>query len=201
MAMALYPAAAMEFAAKRQSGELVLIAHGDIKVGDSEQLRSVLNRTNISAATVYLDSSGGSVGESFRIGALIRERRLGTVVPNSAECASACVFVFAGGIVREVHPGGKVGVHMASMMFDEEYVNRLETLLLTQTSLSVHDRVRVIVAHNEQVASTTMAAIANYLVKMGLSMRLLFPTTETSHFDIHWLTSNELRDYNVVNTE
>jgi hypothetical protein len=65
----------------------------------------------------------------------------------------------------------------------------------------VHDSVRVIVALNEQTASTTMAAMANYLVKMGLSMRLLFPTTETSQFDIHWLTSSELRDYNVVNTE
>lgn len=197
----IQPATAMEFTTAKQSAGLVLLAQGEIKVDDSRKLRALLARSKISGATVYLDSPGGPVGESFKIGILIRDHRLGTVVPKGAECASACVFVFAGGVVREVQPGGKVGVHMASMMFDDEYVNALEKLLLTRSTLSVHDRVRVIVAYNEQFAATVMAATANYLVRMGLSMKILFPTVETSHLDIHWLTANELRDYNVVNTD
>jgi hypothetical protein len=59
----------------------------------------------------------------------------------------------------------------------------------------------VIVALNEQSAGQIMAAIANYLARMGISMGLLFPTTDTSAVDIHWLSRAELRDYNLVNAD
>ena len=44
-------------------------------------------------------------------------------------------------------------------------------------------------------------AQAAYVLRMGVSLRLLEKASETLIDDIHWLTRQELRDYNVVNTE
>lgn len=132
---------------------------------------------------------------------MIRERRLGTAVGAGAVCASACVFVLAGGVVRDVDPRARIGVHMASMMYDDEYIAALKSLLAEDLHASIDAKVRVIVALNEQQAGRVMAAIANYLARMGISMKLLFPTTETSAIDIHWLTRRELRDDNLANAD
>jgi hypothetical protein len=45
------------------------------------------------------------------------------------------------------------------------------------------------------------SAETNYVIKMGVSLRLLEKASETLQFDVHWLTRAEMRDYNVVNTE
>jgi hypothetical protein len=199
--LAAPPAAAhaMEFRPVRQQGTTVLLAEGKIVPGDSRRLASVLSRQAVDGATILLDSPGGSVGESLALGTMIRERRLATAVAAGAVCASACVFVLAGGAVRDVDPAARIGVHMASLMYDDEYIAALEYLLSREINASIDDKVRVIVALNEQKAGQAMAAIANYLARMGISMRLLFPTTQTSHFEIHWLSRAELRDYNLAN--
>src|SRR5262249_52090517 len=167
------PVPAMEFTAGTERGASVLLAHGEIVAGDTARLKAALRRGPLSGATLYLDSPGGSLAESFRLGALIRERRLAAVVPRGAECASACVFVLAGGVVREVEAGGKVGVHMATIIYDDEYVGALERILLSESRISVDDRVRLIILLNERQTGTAMAAIANYLARMGVSMRIL----------------------------
>jgi hypothetical protein len=198
---ATHSASSMEFRTFVKGGSTNLVARGEIENGDAQRLQAVLEHTNVTGATIYLNSPGGLVIESLSIGAVIRQHRLGTVVATGSECASACVFVFIGGIVREVQPRGRLGVHTASLMFDEEYVNKLEAVLLARSSLSLHEKVQIIVALNEQTASGIMASIANYLAKMGVSMRLLFPTTGASPLDIHWLTDSEMHDYNVINTD
>jgi hypothetical protein len=110
------------------------------------------------------------------------------------------VYAFVGGVIREVGRGGKVGVHMASLQASDGYIHRLRRVLLN-TNLSLDDRIRLIVMLNEQYGAQAANASTMHLLKMGVSVRLLDVQVSTSHFDIHWLTPHELRDFNVTNTE
>lgn len=59
---------------------------------------------------VVLDSKGGDLYAAMAIGRKLRQRGdVAVVVPNDAECYSACVFIFAAGMTR--HASGKVGIH------------------------------------------------------------------------------------------
>lgn len=64
---------------------------------------------------LLLDSPGGSVDEAFRISAFLRETHFHTIVPDGAECASACAsIVFVAGRYRTVEPFGLLGQHSCS---------------------------------------------------------------------------------------
>jgi len=74
-------------------------------------------------AIVTLNSPGGDYIEGLRLAALMRERAIGTVVEDTAQCYSACAFAFLGGsgyarqqgigayIDRMIEPGGILGFH------------------------------------------------------------------------------------------
>lgn len=196
--LAAWPADAMTFAERRLGGLTVVAAAGKIVPGDTARLRAFLAGRTISGATILLDSPGGVLGEALDMGRLLRDRRLGTRVATGAECASACVFVFAGGVVREAEPGALLGVHTASLVFSEDYVERLFGILVDPT-LEPVDRVRVVVLLSETTAAQSMARQANFLASMGISLKLLFPSSETSHLDMHWLSRRELHEFNLVN--
>ena len=60
--------------------------------------------------SVSLNSNGGDVNESMKIGYLIREREGQTFVYPNKICLSSCVFILAAGVFRQVS-SGKVGIH------------------------------------------------------------------------------------------
>src|SRR3954447_8790579 len=101
------------------------------------------------------------------IGYFLRRTGMATRVGPSASCASACVFAFLGGVVREAHSSSRLGVHMSSMMFVDEYIRHLKKILLTPTDeLSVDDKIRLIVAFNEQSTTQVANAETSYVIKM-----------------------------------
>ena len=61
-------------------------------------------------ASVSLNSNGGDVKESMKIGYLIREREWQTFVYPNKICMSSCVFILAAGVFRQASLG-KVGIH------------------------------------------------------------------------------------------
>jgi hypothetical protein len=197
---AALPAAALQFTQQRLGGVSVVLASGEIVAGDADRLAAFLTGRPVSGATVVLDSPGGDLVEGMVLGALIRQQRLGTRILSGDECASACVFSFVGGVVREVDNGARLGVHTASLMFSDAYVSEL-TRVLAEPGLSLTDRVRLVVLLNEQHTSMTMALQANFLARMGVSLKLLFPSSETHHLDMYWLSRRELLEFNVVNTD
>jgi hypothetical protein len=81
-----------------------------IQQGDDTAFAEVANGDNI---TVHLDSPGGNLGASLRIGQLIRSKQYGTVVPAGAVCASGCAFVWVSGVRRELGKGAWLLVHCA----------------------------------------------------------------------------------------
>lgn len=102
---------------------------GAIEPRDSERLRgmlttlrsSTIRSSGIPLATLELSSSGGDLLEGIRIGYLLREFEVATLVRKGDACMSACALVFLGGTSASVLPapvpdrrieiGGQVGFH------------------------------------------------------------------------------------------
>jgi len=105
-----------------------VVIEGNIETGDYEKLRKFIEHEDY-IDSIYLASPGGDVAEAIKIGRLVRELNLETVIPGqvasefrskvSADllnkiasrkniknreanfmCASACFFVFAAGVHR-----------------------------------------------------------------------------------------------------
>ncbi|MCZ4279548.1 hypothetical protein O4H49_02085 [Kiloniella laminariae] len=192
------PAQALEYRIGKSSDSTIVLAEGDFEEGDSERLERLLRNSKDKPHTVWLVSDGGIAFEGMLVGETIRANRMATHVPDKVDCASACVLAFLGGVIRSKSPRARIGVHMASGMFNEDYVAKLKELLL-DPEIKLDNRIQLIIMISEQNAARIMADMANYVQKMGVSLELLFPSTETDHVKIHWLSNRELKDYNVIN--
>jgi hypothetical protein len=191
------PCLAMEYAVPLQSSGTIAEARGEVRPGDSEKLERFLKQ-HPRVQTLSLHSPGGKLGEGIKIGMIVREAKLATLVQSKASCASACVFIFAGGVIRESKPGAKIIVHMASRFDNVEYIARLKEILL-MPNFDLDTRVRVIMLENEQNSAKALTAQADYLQKMGISLRLLFEISGTSHLEGNELSIQKMRDLNLVN--
>ena len=100
------------FQAALNSGEVWLT--GEIVTGDEARLDQALNGFPPTAAwiMVYLDSPGGDIATSMKIGRMIRRREAWT---TARRCLSACLFAFVGGVNRiafDISAKGQgLGVH------------------------------------------------------------------------------------------
>jgi len=61
------------------------------------------------AVNVHLDSEGGSVDSAIEIGRFLRDKNSNVMVSAGEQCASACLFILAGGVTRYL--GGRLGMH------------------------------------------------------------------------------------------
>jgi hypothetical protein len=89
----------------------LVMVEGDLELGDIEVFRNKV--AALSKATVAFRSDGGSLLAGIRIGMLIRVNNFTTVVPEAAQCASACAVAWLGGARRFLGAGSKVGFHAA----------------------------------------------------------------------------------------
>ncbi|HVY57091.1 MAG TPA: hypothetical protein VHA77_04510, partial [Xanthobacteraceae bacterium] len=93
------------------SGESLVVVHGDLELTDIDDFR--IKVASLPKATVAFESDGGSLIAGIRIGSLIRQKSLVTVVPDGAQCASACAIAWLGGARRYVGADARVGFHAA----------------------------------------------------------------------------------------
>ncbi len=83
---------------------------GEIKKTDAAKVASIPVGTTKSSLTYFvLDSHGGDIDAAMAIGRRLRADNGYVIVPESAVCASACVFLLAGATSRDVY--GRVIVH------------------------------------------------------------------------------------------
>ena len=66
-----------------------------------------------SASGVTFNSPGGNASKAFELGRIIRRLKLSTFQGRQNNCASACAYVFMGGLTRFAEPGS-IGVHKAA---------------------------------------------------------------------------------------
>ncbi len=177
-----------------------IFASGDVIPGDSGRFRALVTGMHPRPSILYLSSDGGSFLEGVKLGYTLREIGFATRVASNTECASACVFAFLGGVIREADGSAKVGVHMASLMSSRNYVQKLKSILL-MADIPLDTKISYIIALNEQSAAKAATLEIGYLIKMGVSLRIMNPITDNLQLQIHWLTRQEMRDYNVVNVD
>lgn len=147
---------------------------GAISPGDGARIASELRR--IAPDVVTFDSPGGSVSDGLEIGRAIRTLSIETRVDAGAVCLSACPYMFVGGTIRNIDDSGRLGVHQHS--FGESTI--LPAFLATQDIQS------------------GQAEVLAHLDAMGIDLRIMGPALATPANEIYILTTDELRDWNVV---
>jgi hypothetical protein len=104
-----------------------IYATGAIEKGDADKLAQLVRDSKPTSGsfdenyyTVRLDSPGGLLLEGTKIGSVIRDAALGTLISRGEECASACALAFLGGtsryatdtgIGRQMEFGAALGFH------------------------------------------------------------------------------------------
>lgn len=165
-------------------GRKGLAIQGQIGPAAAGWFREQLDAAKLSSGdVVFLSSPGGSLDQGLIMGAVVRSRGLTTVVgrvdssgrPQPARCASACVFVFAGGKIREAMPRSMLGVHQFS-----------------STGAKGEESAGDIVSRTQR----TTGIILDYMTEMGVSPSIMQAMTASK--DIRWLTEKEAFDLNLV---
>ena len=163
-----------ESAGALAEGEWTLYLNGEFDAAAPARLAALVAQRKISRASVYLNSTGGSLLAAMAIGRLLREHEFDTHVGRRAEdprqpapgaCYSACPFAFAGGRRRFLDAGAIIGVHRT--------VNRVP----------VPDELAF-----EQVVS---AQATSYLGEMGVSPELFHIMQNMPRDGIFLLTPDE----------
>lgn len=160
-------------------GRPALAISGRIGPAAASWFRDRLDEAHLVAGDIILLSSpGGDLAQAIIMGEVIRARGLVTAVGvadasgriRASYCASACVFVYAGGKTRYGIEGSALGVH--------RFV----------TSAPVSDPV----ADTQRVTG----AVLSYMTRMGISSAVVEAMSETR--DIRWLGTREASAMNLI---
>lgn len=168
----------VEFDGRRRTA---LVLRGKIGPAAASWFRERANEARLKPGDLVLMSSpGGDLGQSVIMGEFIRAHGLVTGVGSSdasgkirpGSCASACVFVYAGGTVRYDVTGSRLGVHR----------------------FTAHGGSEDPVADTQRVTGLVLS----YLKRMGVSSSLVEAMSATA--DIRWLDAREATAMNLVTT-
>ena len=160
-------------------GRPVLFISGKIGAAAASWFHDRLDEAHLAAGdTVLMSSPGGDLNQAVIIGEIIRSHGLVTAVGvvdasgkvGPSYCASACVFVYAGGKSRYGVEGSRLGVHR----------------FVTSTPA------------RDPVADTqrTTGMVLSYMTRMGVSSSVVEAMSETR--DVRWLGVNEAAAMNLV---
>ena len=160
-------------------GRHALALSGRIGAAAADWFRARLDEAHLTAGdAVLMSSPGGDLNQAIIIGEIIRSRGLVTAVGTAdasgrvrpAYCASACVFVLAGGKTRYGVEGSMLGVH--------RFVS----------TAPVDDPV----ADTQRVTGMVL----NYMTRMGVSSTVVEAMSQTR--EVRWLGAREAFAMNLV---
>jgi len=188
----------MRFTVQQVNGHAVLLAEGQIDDNLIPRLTAALR--TFQGDEVWLRSPGGNARVGNQAGRIIRDNNLTTRIPAGWACFSACNFLFMGGAVRHIDPGGLFIVHMFTFTSDPT---------VRQQITRGQDSTIGVIADVEQGSAMLASEDNDFLIRMGLSRTLL---TEIMYRQRavgdgadrstrRCLTLAEARHYNVVNDE
>ena len=154
---------------------------------------------------VHLNSPGGDLIGGLKLGLAFRRQGINTAVSaaqitdiydsgihllgssTKAECSSACVFAFAGGVNRYASqdtPGADVGFQSLGQLGVHQFYDPSTLLDPSAATLNAEDRI---------ADQRIVAILLGYLSEMGVSAELLQMAAATDPRNMHYLTEAELR--------
>ena len=154
----------MKFTLDTSSGQRILKAEGLIDEDAPAKLKDAL-ASNGQIDEIWLRSPGGVARAGNEAGKLIRASGIPTRIPDGWACFSACNFMFMGGAVRFVDPGGLFIVHMFTHVGDKEAV---KSELGKGT-----DKAIGLIGDVEQDSALLASEDNDFLIRMGVSRKLL----------------------------
>jgi hypothetical protein len=160
-------------------GRPALVISGTIGAASATWFRDRLDQAHLAAGdAVLMSSPGGDLDQGIIMGEIIRSRGLATAVGvvdasggiRPSYCASACVFVYAGGKHRFGVEGSMLGVH------------------------------RFVTANpgGDPVAETqrTAGMVLSYMTKMGISSSVVEAMSQTR--EVRWLGAKDAAAMNLI---
>ena len=153
----------MKFTLETVNGVRVLKAEGQIDQDVPAKLQDAIKAND--PQEIWLRSPGGDARAGNAAGKIIREAMIPTRIPEGWACFSACNFMFMGGVVRYVDPGGHFVVHMFTHVGDKEAV-RSELKKGTDNAIGL-------IGDVEQDSALLASEDNDFLIRMGVSRKLL----------------------------
>jgi hypothetical protein len=153
----------MRFTVQQIGGRSVLLAEGQIDDAMMPRLRAALR--TFQGDEIWLRSPGGNARIGNQAGRLIRDSNLSTRIPAGWACFSACNFMFMGGQIRSVDPGGQFIVHMFTHTGDRQAI-RSEVARGEENTIGL-------IGEIEQSSALLASEDNDFLIRMGISRRLL----------------------------
>lgn len=190
----------MTLSVKDVGGERVLLAEGAVDNGLLPRLAAAL-KASPDITEIWLRSPGGVAAVGNEAGRMIRKAGIPTRIPANWACFSACNFIFMGGPIRSIDPGGLFIVHMFTHVSDRE---------AARDDIKDDPDAAVDMIGDIEQSSALLASDDNdFLIRMGVSRKLLTEVmyqqkSVASGKDAstrRCLTQAEVRQYNVVNAE
>ena len=174
-------------------------AQGKITAGQTlRQFKAVLKQLKGRKVPVFIHSGGGEVREAMAIGNLIRAKGLDTAVirvetaPSQAGvCASACVFILAGGTRRFACPWARIGVHQPqSLMTQVRRVYRITREPGGRTTRTVISETRLGTTR-ANASESVFREMQQYFMSIGVGPDIM-PLMRSAPFtSMHWMTATE----------
>jgi hypothetical protein len=187
-------------------GRRVLKFSGAIVAGAADKLEQALEASRDPVDEIWIGSSGGDPAEGLKIGKLIRAMGVPTRIPDGWGCASACNFAFMGGAIRMVDEGAAFAVHMFTATASTDYQAFVDvTRKAPDSTITLNN-----IARREQASALLATEENDFLIRMGVSRRLLTEVMYQQKADtfggddkstLRCLTGEEMQRYNVVNAE
>jgi hypothetical protein len=186
----------MQFRMMQQGNSRVLMAEGAIDDALIPRLQAALAQA---PDEIWLRSPGGNAKIGNQAGMLIRKSGAVTRIPSGWGCFSACNFLFMGGQIRAIDPGGLFIVHMFTHTGDRRAIEA-EVLRGTESTVGL-------IAEIEQGSALLASEDNDFLIRMGVSRKLL---TDVMYKQAavesagdgstrRCLTQEEAYEYNVAN--
>jgi hypothetical protein len=152
------------------NGSALIVIDGDFEAGDIDTFRTKAASVSAPRAVVAFHSDGGNLVAGIRIGALIREKKFTTVVPDGASCASACALAWLGGTRRLVGQDASVGFHSAY----------------------------VLKSYGPVESSSGNAILGAYLNQLGLSESAILYITKAAPTSIQWMSLDDAAENGIA---
>ena len=170
--------------------KLSIFLNGEIQKGDAERFANLLAQQRI-LLRVILDSKGGDVLESMKIGQLVNGSHIDAQVANGGLCVSACFFIFLEGYHR-IAGIAKPDNRLPSQSERDTYMGivGIHRPYLSSTNGD---------ASSIQQQDFIIRKVRDYLASKYLAQRLIDEMMSRPSNDVYWLNENDLNNIGEFN--